>query len=208
MKSNEERFADILERLSSLAYVKSTEIPAIHLYMDQVTTFMDEHLKTAKRSPENKALTKTMINNYAKNNLLPPPIKKKYSREHMILLLFIYYYKNMLSLNDIEQLLKPLISNHFENSEGLDLCDIYEEVIALEKDEREKLTADIAHKYAASAKTFLDAPDEERGYLQLFAFISGLSFDVYLKKQMIEMIIDQLRSEQQEREREKPKNKR
>ena len=33
-----------------------------------------------------KALTKTMINNYAKNNLLPPPEKKKYSRNHILLL--------------------------------------------------------------------------------------------------------------------------
>lgn len=196
MKTNEERLADILNRLDNLTYVKSDKIPAIDLYMDQVTTFMDENLKKAKRNPEDKALTKTMINNYAKNNLLPPPIKKKYTKEHMILLLFIYYYKNLLSLTDIEQLLSPLIERHFSSSEGLQLSDIYEEVFAMEADQMEFLKDDIRRKYEISAGTFTDAPEEERDYLQMFSFISELAFDVYLKKQMIEMMIDQLRDEQ------------
>ena len=90
--------------LGTISYIKLEKIPEIDLYMDQVTSFMEEHLRKAKRNPEDKALTKTMINNYAKNNLLPPPVKKKYSKEHLILLLFIYYYKNLLSFHDIEQL--------------------------------------------------------------------------------------------------------
>lgn len=196
MKTNEERLAEILNRLDNLSYVKSGKIPAIDLYMDQVTTFMDENLKKAKRNPEDKALTKTMINNYAKNNLLPPPIKKKYSKEHMVLLLFIYYYKNLLSLTDIEQLLNPLIEKHFSSGEGLLLSDIYEEVFAMEAGQMDRLKADIKHKFEISTGTFTNAPEEDRDYLQLFSFISELSFDVYLKKQMIEMIIDQLRDEQ------------
>ena len=57
--------------------------------MDQVTTFMDSNLKDSKRYNADKILTKTMINNYAKNNLLPPPLKKKYSKEHILVLIFI-----------------------------------------------------------------------------------------------------------------------
>ena len=94
MKTNEERLTDILNRLDSISYIKLDRIPEIDLYMDQVTSFMEEHLKKAKRNPEDKALTKTMINNYAKNNLLPPPVKKKYTKEHMIMLLFINIEKN------------------------------------------------------------------------------------------------------------------
>ena len=59
--------------------VKPEDIPNIDLYMDQVTTFMDSQLATSKRHEDDKILTKTMINNYAKNDLLPPPEKKKYS---------------------------------------------------------------------------------------------------------------------------------
>ena len=90
----------ILESLDHLNYIPLDEIPNIDLYMDQVTTFMEKGLSPTKRYEEDKILTKTMINNYAKNNLLPPPLKKKYSREHMIVLIFIYYFKNILSIRD------------------------------------------------------------------------------------------------------------
>lgn len=84
MKTNEERLNEMLAHLDRLSHIKASQIPEIPLYMDQVTTFMEEHLKNFKRSEEDKVLTKTMINNYAKNNLLPPPDKKKYSKEHML----------------------------------------------------------------------------------------------------------------------------
>lgn len=48
---------------------------------------MDEQLAASKRYESDKILTKTMINNYAKNNLLPSPDKKKYSKEHVLTLL-------------------------------------------------------------------------------------------------------------------------
>ena len=69
--------ADLLQKLKSIDYVKTEDIPNIGLYMDQVTTFMDEQLNACKRYENDKILTKTMINNYAKNDLLPPPEKKK-----------------------------------------------------------------------------------------------------------------------------------
>lgn len=195
MKSNDERLTDILDRLDNLSYIKLEKIPEIDLYMDQVTSFMEEHLRKAKRHPEDKALTKTMINNYAKNNLLPPPIKKKYTKEHILLLLFIYYYKNLLSFNDIEQLFRPITEQHFNSKDQLPLSAIYQEVFDLEADQMERLKDDVRAKYAAAGATFTDACEKDRDYLQLFAFISELSFDVYLKKQMIEMMIDQLRAE-------------
>ena len=64
---------NILERVSGIGYVKPEDIPNIDLYMDQVTTFMEAQLAHSKRYKDDKILTKTMINNYAKNNLLPSP---------------------------------------------------------------------------------------------------------------------------------------
>ena len=45
--------------------------------------------------------------------------------------------------------------------------------------------------------TFQDVSEEDgdQDYLKLFSFICELSFDVYLKNQMIEMLIDGLRAE-------------
>ena len=78
---NDDLLNSILASLDRVQYINPDEIPGIDLYMDQVTTFMDKRLRSTARYPgEDKILTKTMINNYAKNDLLPPPVKKKYSK--------------------------------------------------------------------------------------------------------------------------------
>ena len=195
MKTNDERIQDILNHLDTLSYIRPEAIPGIDLYMDQVTTFMDGHLKDTKRYPEDKVLTKTMINNYAKNNLLPAPNKKKYSKEHILLLIFIYYFKNILSINDIEELFRPITTGHFARKDDLPLEDIYREIFSLESKEMEHLREDVKAKYERAGGTFTDdsLAEEDREYLQLFSFICELSFDVYLKKQMVEQMIDELR---------------
>ena len=111
----------ILESVSRIDYIKPEDIPNIDLYMDQVTTFMEEQLVSSKRYADDKILTKTMINNYAKNKLLPPPEKKRYSKEHVLMLIFIYYFKNILSINDIQTLLTPITQEYFKSMTGKDM---------------------------------------------------------------------------------------
>lgn len=195
MKTNDEKLQDILSRLDTLKHIRPEAIPNIELYMDQVTTFMDEHLSDTKRYTDDKVLTKTMINNYAKNNLLPAPNKKKYSREHILLLIFIYYFKNLLSFNDIEELFRPITAKHFANPEELPLEEIYREIFSLESEEMGHLKEDVKEKFMRAGATFQEESleEEDREYLRLFAFVCELSFDVYLKKQMIEQIIDEMR---------------
>ena len=182
----------ILASVSRIDYIKPVEIPNIDLYMDQVTTFMEDQLASSKRHPEDKILTKTMINNYAKNHLLPPPVKKKYSKEHLFILTFIYYFKNILSINDIQVLLAPLTEKYFSGEESLQLQDIYEEVMKLELEQIQPLAKDVTKKFNKSQESFADVPEEDRDFLQKFAFICMLSFDVYVKKQVIEHLIDKM----------------
>jgi len=56
---------EFIQHISEQPPVSAADLPNIDLYMDQVTSFMDDHLKHSKRYPEDKILTKTMINNYA-----------------------------------------------------------------------------------------------------------------------------------------------
>ena len=133
-----------------------------------------------------------MINNYAKNNLLPPPAKKKYSKEHILALLFIYYFKSLLSISDIQNILNPITDKYFGNTDGLSLQDIYNEVFGLEHEEIQHILKDLAKKYKTSLKTFEDVPEDEAEPLHKFAFICMLSFDVYIKKMIIEQTIDKL----------------
>lgn len=184
----------IMESFDGIDHINASDIPNIDLYMDQVTTFMDKNLRKASRYPDaDKVMTKTMINNYAKNNLLPPPVKKKYSREHVLVLIFIYYYKGILSINDIQTLLDPLTKKFFQKEEGLDIEDVYEEVFSMKEHQMEHLKEDILQKFDCAMDTFEMAAVEDREFLKLFSFICSLSFDVYMKKMIIEKLVDNIR---------------
>ncbi|MGN1148761.1 MAG: DUF1836 domain-containing protein [Lachnospiraceae bacterium] len=197
--NTEDLLNSILDSFTRIEYIKPEDIPNIDLYMDQVTTFMDKRLRTTTRNPgEDKVLTKTMINNYAKNDLLPPPEKKKYSKEHMLLLIFIYYYKNIMSINDIQTLLKPITEKFFKTEEEFTLEDIYNEVFGMEQEQVEILKKDVCDKFRRAEETFDDAPDEDRDFLKKFSFICLLSFDVYTKKLLIEKLVDELRNKKEE----------
>lgn len=183
---------DLLEKLNTINYVKPEVIPNIELYMDQVTSFIEDQLADSKRRTDDKLLTKTMINNYTKNDLLPPPVKKKYSKEHVLSLIFIYYFKNILSINDIRTILGPITDKYFGNKDGFNMEDVYNEVFRLEKEESMKLLKDFSKKYSTAQKAFADFPEEDKQYLQNFAYICLLSYDVYTKKMLIEKIIDDI----------------
>ena len=185
----------ILEHISDLDYIKTADIPNIELYMDQVTTFMDSQMASSKRYPDDKVLTKTMINNYAKNHLLPSPNKKKYSKEHVLMLIFIYYFKSFLSISDIQALLTPLADRYFQKEDGLNVEDLYNEVFGMEKEQVEYLKKDLMEKYQTASQSFAEAEEKDREFLTMFSFICLLSFDVYMKKQLIESIIDSFTSD-------------
>jgi DNA-binding transcriptional MerR regulator len=190
-KDNQEFVNSLLQRLAKLNYIKPGDVPNIDLYMDQVTTFMDEHLSDVKRYEDDKILTKTMINNYTKNDLLPPPVKKKYSKEHIYVLTFIYYLKNILSISDIQKLLNPLTDKFFNKEELPDMEYIYSEIYNMEKAQIASLSKDVVERTQVAKEAFLDVENEEdKDFLQLFSLVGLLSFDVYMKKNIIESLID------------------
>lgn len=196
----------IMESFDSIEHIKPSDIPNIDLYMDQVTTFMDKNLRKISRYPdEDKIMTKTMINNYAKNNMLPPPIKKKYSREHVLVLIFIYYYKGILSISDIQTLLNPITDKYFKKGGSIDIETIYREAFSMEAEQMERLKQDVFEKYDSAMHTFEDASGADAEFLKLFSFVCALSFDVYMKKMIIEKLIDSIRENKAESENLKKK---
>lgn len=180
-----------------LDYINPEDIPAIELYMDQITTFMDEQLNDNKRSFDEKVMTKTMINNYSKNDLLPPSNKKKYTKDHVIILIYIYYLKNFLSINDIQSLIEPMNDQYFHAEEGITMHEIYKDLFQLEKEYGIKVRDSINEVYDIAQQQFADKDD----YLKTFAMIAMLSYDIYEKKQVIEHLIDSIRQNYEKVER-------
>lgn len=197
MKTNKEMLENLLSQIRSAKRVKGESIPDILLYMDQVTSFMEDRLSSQRRSQKDKLLTKTMINNYAKNKLLPPPVKKKYSKDHVLLLLFIYYFKSFLSFADIQVLLSPLMEEHFK-MQGSGLEEIYAAILYRHEEALPDMEEQIRSSFARAREDF---PGEEEGELTWFSFLSQMILEVYVKKCFIEKALDEIGEKRQERKK-------
>ncbi len=73
------------------------EIPAVGLYLDQTSKYINEVLQDL---PDCN-ITNSMISNYVKHHLISNPVKKQYSRDQIACLIFIAVTKNTLSLDEV-----------------------------------------------------------------------------------------------------------
>lgn len=96
------------------------DIPELDLYVDQITTLLDGKLADNKRTPDEKLITKTMVNNYSKEGLLKRIKGKKYSKEHILMMLMIYHLKQALTIQDISRVLKGIDEEIAGALEGYD----------------------------------------------------------------------------------------
>ena len=181
---------EVFKRYSDGSYIKASMLPDLDLYVDQITTFLTRHLAKTIRFEDDKIMTKTMINNYTKNHLLPPPDKKKYSRDHILLMIFIYYFKNFLPISDIKTILGPLTDKYFHKDADLNLEAIYTTLFSKEDTFVQEVLESVMKQFHMSADLFPDAPKADQASLREFTFICMLSLDIYLKKQLIEAILD------------------
>lgn len=189
--------------ISGFSVTRADEIPKIDLYMDQVLTFLAERLKrTVRKSEADKLLTKTMINNYVKNKVLIPPVKKKYGRDHILLLLVIYYMKNFLAIDDIRRIVEPVSEKYArpttrsaEQQTGkkhrYSMSDVYTEVFDHVSTTVDRFPSEIEKILEETDQAFLSAPDEDREMLKRFNVICQLSADIYLRKLLIEKLLDE-----------------
>ncbi|MBQ4232147.1 MAG: DUF1836 domain-containing protein [Lachnospiraceae bacterium] len=206
---NSPNIKEVIRECVKLDFIKPEDVPSIELYMDQVTTFMDKELSNTKRFDSDKTLTKTMINNYSKNELLPPPNKKKYSKEHIYLLIYIYYLKNSLSIADIKHTLSPMIDTFCDSNDTSKMDAIYKAICDSSLGKYMDILKDIDNTHNYSKKVFKDFDGEEKEYLDKFAFMASLGYEIYLKKKLLEHMVDtyfvEEEAEKPQKEDKKPK---
>ena len=189
--------------LAGFSVTEADDIPKIDLYMDQVLTFLSERLRrTVRKSEADKLLTKTMINNYVKNKVLIPPVKKKYGRDHILLLMLIYYMKNFLAIDDIRKIVEPVSEKYArpttKSAEQLtgrkhrySMTDVYTEVFNYVSMNVERFPEEVAKILDETDQAFMNAPEEDREMLRRFNVICQLSADIYLRKLLIEKLLDE-----------------
>ena len=98
---------ELKEKLSKNRPSKWEDFPDIELYMDQVLTYMErQYIDT-----ENDVLTSAMVNNYIKSGVLPRANGKKYAKEHLAYLTAVSMLKQVITVSDMEILLKEKIKS-------------------------------------------------------------------------------------------------
>lgn len=191
---SEDLINQVLEEIESF---NIDDIPNIDLYMDQVTTYLNGKFNTSKRHDDDKLLTKTMINNYAKSRLLPPPEKKKYSKDHMIILILIFFFKNVISINDIQTIVTPLLKDYYNNDY---IPNSLEDVTNafLNHVQKSDLIEPLIKEFKNSQNIFGDLESSDRESIETIGLIATLSYDMYIRKRLIEKLIDSLPSSKED----------
>ncbi|MGV3075645.1 DUF1836 domain-containing protein [Clostridium baratii] len=186
MEKNE--ISSLIEQLALDKNIKLEEIPEIDLYMDQVIQLFENKYNEAKRYEDDKVLTKTMINNYAKGKLLMPIENKKYSKEHLILMSFIYNLKGSLSLSDIKSSLHTIIKGYEENKD-YPLRQIYMDYLEQSKDDLEVFKKDVMDKVTEINEKVKE--DDEKTFEERFLLLCSMINMSNMYRKMGEKIIDE-----------------
>ncbi|WP_068672887.1 DUF1836 domain-containing protein [Oceanobacillus sp. Castelsardo] len=179
---------ELIEKLYLDTQLSIEEIPDIDLYMDQVIQLFENKFSQTKRNAEEKILTKTMINNYAKGKLFFPVKNKKYSKEHIMLISMIYQMKSSLSINDIKKTLSRL--NKKVTEEEFSLEEIYNTYITSNERNVEQFKKDTLKINNAIEDKMVDDKGEE--YLRKLLLVASFTHMSNLFRRAAEKIVDEI----------------
>jgi Domain of unknown function (DUF1836) len=194
-----DQIQEMLENLGLDNQITLEEIPKIDLYMDQVIQLFENKFSSSKRNEEDKVLTKTMINNYAKGKLFFPIKNKKYSKEHLILISLIYQLKGALSINDIKETLFKVNDKTSMNQFNLD--GFYESYLHIANKNIENFNKDVVGK-SVEVKNEIDLiEDHEKTDLQKVLMIASLANMSNLYRRAAEKLVDELASDKIKKEK-------
>ena len=192
---NKEEILKFIDDLEIDNKIQLKDIPDLDLYMDQVIQLFEGKLSTLKRTDDDKVLTKTMINNYAKAKLLMSIKNKKYSKEHLILMSLIYDFKGILSISDIKTILDPIVQK-YEKGESYDLRNLYEKYLEINREDS-TVFKEFFEKEVSKIK------NEEIQYEDKFLLISSMILMSNMYRRIGEKLIDELLGEGNKNEKSK-----
>lgn len=195
MNFNNNDIINLFDSLNLDKEIQLNQIPDIPLYIDQIIQLFESNLGDSKRNEGDKLLTKTMINNYAKDKLLFPIKNKKYTKAHILLIILTYDMKKILSISDIKEIFAPMIEQLSKDDEEFDIKDLYEKYlhiksiqISREREQISLLVNDISKLYSFSDND--DINNEDVNYKSVLSLVLSLLNSANINKRLAESIID------------------
>ncbi|WP_067727183.1 DUF1836 domain-containing protein [Oceanobacillus damuensis] len=184
---------DLIESLNLSNQLTLEDIPNIDLYMDQVIQLFENKFADSKRNDEEKVLTKTMINNYAKGKLFFPIKNKKYSKEHLILISLIYQMKGALSINDVKLTLEELNAKVPDGE--IRLQDLYRSYLDLMDKNNTMFKEDIKEHMIDVNKKVKELNQKDEAYLEQLLLVSTFSSMSNYYRRAAEKMVDDMRKD-------------
>lgn len=191
MQFDKSTIETIIEGLHLTDEVQIKDIPTIGLYMDQIIEFLNQRISSVKRDSSDGDLTKTMINNYIKDQLLLRPQNKKYGTYHMMLLILISQLKNILSINEIRKLLAPILNDiSTPDDDIIPLEEIYNTFLDLKRQQFIEFQENISDKikHIESKMSVINA--EQLKVVEAFLTVLILAAQANASKRLAEKLID------------------
>mgnify|MGYP003408571506 FL=1 len=183
-----------IEKISNEKNISLEDIPQIDLYMDQVIQLFENKYGNTKRNAEEKILTKTMINNYAKGKLIFPIKNKKYSKEHLIMISFIYQMKGALSIKDIHDTLNGINNKMGDGQFPLEA--FYDSYLQLNEKNKRTFMEDVQEKKNDVMKQLQEEDKELTDDLEKIMLITSLASVSNMYRRAAEALVDDLKDKE------------
>jgi len=173
------------EKIADSPLLHYERLPDIDLYVEQMTSYLEDRMGDSVRVSDEKIITKPMVNNYTKAGLLPRPSQKRYNRDHLISLAYICLLKQSLTFNDIKtafDLAGDTEQLKFIYEEFAQMCEEYRETyVRLQQERLARIKAHLGP----------DATDEQIALLQ----VSLNSIEATADKLMCARILRELKGD-------------
>jgi len=190
MSSIKDKLIDWVTEMENYRMPNWNDLPDIDLYMDQVTQLFEGAYAAGKRNQEDKILTKTMINNYAKDNLLFPIKNKRYTKEHIMFIQFIYQLKASLSIRDTKTVLEKL--NQSVKEESIDIDQIYDQYVLLMEKQVDDFVQSLTRMLEEVDEIVAEMDDHDQVYLKQLFLIFSLVHQSNMYRRLAERLTDRL----------------
>jgi hypothetical protein len=199
-----------LGKLQETGLIDSELIPDMDLYIDQIDAFFKKQTDNVDSETARRFLTKTMINNYAKNNMIPRPVGKKYTKDHIMMILMVAYLKGIFKMEDIGYLMKPLVENYNSDfDESIDSELIYRTACDMNVDTAEKIKAEVDESTDAIKKIFQEHSLEDDERMEIFTLILAMTMradmEKYIASRLLERYFKEPAKEKPEKEKKQKK---